>query len=126
MIQIDVKTGLICLVLIALLVLIIVAIVLVIHAITAVKNLNKVTDDASTITGIAATKATEIDGAIGNLGEQMNDLTKAIKGNQNFIGAAANVGKAVASSMSYIRSGERAEKAEKKRDSGRSRKRTRK
>jgi len=105
MITIDVKYTLICLVLIALFVLLIYLAVLAKNLITTVKNTNKVIEDASVVSGIASDKATELDDIVGDLTGAVNDVTKAMKGNQSLIGALTNMAKAIASTVSYVKSG---------------------
>jgi len=103
MITIDVKYTLICLVLLALFVLIIYLAVLTKNLITTVKNANKVVDDASVVSGIAADKATQLDDIVGDVSGAVSDLTNAMKGNQSLIGALTNVAKAIAATASYIK-----------------------
>lgn len=103
MITIDVKYTLICLVLVALFVLLIYLAVLAKNLIKTVKNANKVIDDASVVSGITADKATQIDDIVGDISGAVEDLTKAMKGNQSLIGALTNVVKAVGATASYFK-----------------------
>lgn len=109
MITIDLKYTLICLVFVALIILLIFLCVLAKNLITTVKNMNKVIDDASVVSGIASDKAMQVDGIVGDLGSALNDLTAAMKGNQSLVGAMTNVAKAAASTVSYFKSSDPAE-----------------
>lgn len=91
MITIDVKTLLIYLVFIALIILLVYLTVLTKNMIKTVKETNKILEDTSVITGIAADRATEVDEIVGNVSDAVADVTKSIKGNQNVIGAMTNL-----------------------------------
>ena len=99
MITIDLKYTLVCLVLIALFVLLIMLAVLVKNLVSTIKNLNKVVDDASTVSKVASDRASQVDGIVGDLGE----VTTAMKGNRSLIGAVTNLAKAVSSMFAYFR-----------------------
>ncbi len=103
MITIDLKYTLICLVLFALFVLLIALVILVKNLISAVRNLNKVIDDASVVSQVASERVSQVDGIVGDLGEALNQVVEAMKGNRSLIGAVTNVAKAVSSTLSYFR-----------------------
>ena len=75
MITIDLKYTLVCLVLIALFVLLIMLAVLVKNLVSTIKNLNKVVDDASTVSKVASDRASQVDGIVGDLGEALGEVT---------------------------------------------------
>ena len=104
MITIDVKLALICLVLIAVFVLLIFLIVLVKNAITTIKNVNKITEDAAVITAIAKEKTVDINDLLSDFKSAGQDLVEAIKGKKNLLGAIANLAKAGASVVAYVKS----------------------
>lgn len=106
MITIDVKDLLICLVLIALIVLLIILCVVAKNLITTVKELNRVLEDTEVVTNVVQERTTQLDGAVGDLGIAVADVTRAMEGNQSLIGALTNVGKATASVISYLKSDE--------------------
>lgn len=126
MITIDVKYTLICLVLLALFVLLVYLAVLAKNLITTVKNANKVVEDAAVVSGIASDKATQLDDIVGDLSSAVDDITKAMKGNQNLIGALTNMAKAVASTVSYVKKGNDPDESEAAETKGKQRKRGRK
>ena len=95
---------LICLVLIALIVLLIILAVVAKNLITTVKELNRVLEDTTVVTNVLQERTTEVNGIVGDLGAAVDDVTKAMQGNQSLVGALTNVGKAVASTVSYIKS----------------------
>lgn len=103
MITIDLKYTLVCLVLIALFVLLIMLAVLVKNLVSTIKNLNKVVDDASTVSKVASDRASQVDGIVGDLGETLGEVTTAMKGNRSLIGAVTNLAKAVSSMFAYFR-----------------------
>ena len=74
MITIDLKYTLVCLVLIALFVLLIMLAVLVKNLVSTIKNLNKVVDDASTVSKVASDRASQVDGIVGDLGEALGEI----------------------------------------------------
>ncbi len=104
MITIDVKDMLVCLALVALIVLLILLCVVAKHLITTVKELNRVLDDTTVVTNVVQERTTQINGAVGDLGIAVGDVTKAMQGNQSLVSALTNVGKAVASAVSYLKS----------------------
>ena len=105
-VTINLQTALICLLLLALVVFVIFLTVLVAQAIPSVKNLKKITSDATQLTDIAANKATDLDGLISDLGSSVHDLSGAMRSNQGFVAAAGHVGKAVSSTISYMKGAE--------------------
>jgi len=109
MITIDVKTTLICLVLVALLVLIIYLCVMVKNLIVTLKKANQVIDDASVVSGIASDKATEIDGMVGDIGDAVTGVVKAVKGNENLIGTLTNLAKGIGALVSVLKKDEKSD-----------------
>ena len=93
-ITIDIKSALIYLLYLALIILVVFVTIFFKHLITTLKTTNKVLQDATVVSKIAANRASEIDGAIGDLKEAAADISQAVKGQQNLIGAAANLIKA--------------------------------
>lgn len=125
MITIDVKYTLICLVLLALLVLIVYLAILAKNLITTVKSANKVVEDAAVVSGIASDKATQLDDIVGDVSGAVEDITKAMKGNQSLIGALTNMAKAIASAVSYIKKGSDPDDADSAETKSRQRRRNR-
>lgn len=125
MITIDVKYTLICLVLLALLVLIVYLAILAKNLITTVKSANKVVEDAAVVSGIASDKATQLDDIVGDVSGAVEDITKAMKGNQSLIGALTNMAKAIASAISYIKKGSDPDDADSAETKSRQRRRNR-
>ena len=125
MITIDVKYTLICLVLLALLVLLVYLAILAKNLITTVKSANKVVEDAAVVSGIASDKATQLDDIVGDVSGAVEDITKAMKGNQSLIGALTNMAKSIASAISYIKKGSDQDDAESTEPKSRQRRRNR-
>lgn len=103
MITIDLKYTLICLVLIALFVLLIILAKLALNLISTLKNVDKILEDTSVISGVASDKASQVDGIVGDFSSALGDVTGAMKGNQNLIGAITNMAKAISSTVSYFK-----------------------
>ena len=99
MITIDLKYTLICLVLIALFVLLIILAKLALNLISTLKNVDKILEDTSVVSGVASDKASQVDGIVGAIG----DITGAMRGNQNLVGAITNMVKAISSAVSYFK-----------------------
>lgn len=97
MITIDVKYTLFCLLVAALFVLVVYLIILAKNLVKTVKETNKILKDASVISGIAADKAVELDGVIDDVQSAVADISQAVKGQQNLIGAVTNLVKACGS-----------------------------
>lgn len=126
MITIDIKTLLIYLVLAALVVFIIYLVLLVKKLISTLKELDKtlgevdttlgktdkILDDTGVVTGIAADKAVQLDGAITDVTSFVSGVTEEANGKQGLIKTGINVGKAAASTASYFK--EKKEKEEEK------------
>ncbi len=97
MITIDVKYTLFCLFFAALIVLVVYLVILAKNLVKTVKETNKILKDASVISGIAADKAVELDGVIDDVQLAVADISQAVKGQQNLIGAVTNLVKACGS-----------------------------
>ena len=102
MITIDLKYTLICLVLIALFVLLIILAKLALNLISTLKNVDKILEDTSVVSGVASDKASQVDGIVGDLSSAIGDITGAMRGNQNLVGAITNI-KAISSAVSYFK-----------------------
>lgn len=103
MITIDLKYTLICLVLIALFVLLIILSKLALNLISTLKNVDKILEDTSVVSGVASDKASQVDGIVGDLSSAIGDITGAMRGNQNLVGAITNMVKAISSAVSYFK-----------------------
>ena len=104
MVTIDLKYALLCLVFLALIVLIVVLVIVAVHLITTVKELNRVLEDTKVVTNVAQERVTQVDGIVDDLGIALGDVSDAMKGNQNLIGAVTNIAKAASSTASYFKS----------------------
>ncbi len=104
MITIDLKYTLICLVLIALFVLLIILAKLALNLISTLRSVDRILEDTSVVSGVVSDKASQVDEIVGDLSSTLGDVTDAMKGNRNLIGAITNMAKAVASAVSYFKS----------------------
>lgn len=102
MVTIDVRTTLIWLLLAALVVLVIFLIVAVKNLVTTIKKTNKILEDVSVVSDVAAKKAVEIDGIIGDVQGAVSDIAEAVRGTST-ISAVANVVKAAGSIASTVK-----------------------
>ena len=105
MIQIEIKTALIYLLLVAAVVLVCYLIVVVKNLVTTIKNVNKILEDASVVSGVAAEKSLEVNDMIGDLQAAIADVSSAVKGDSSTFGAVANVAKTAASLKNLFKSG---------------------
>ena len=80
--------------------------------IAAAKHAVQVLADAEVITGIAAEKAQELDGALDNAVETVNVISELVKGNQSTIKAATNAVNSFAGLKGFF-AGKKGEKDEK-------------
>ena len=80
-----------------LIVLIVFAIVLLKKLLGTVERLDKVLDDASVVTEIAAARSKDIDGIVENVSGSVSEISGALKGNSSTIGAVAGFAKSLAS-----------------------------
>ncbi len=103
MITVDVKELLIYLVLAALLVLIIYLIFLVKKLLKTLDETNKVMDDAGVVSGIAANKATQLDGIIDDVSGVVSGIASEANSNQGLIKTATDLGKAATSTLNYFK-----------------------
>lgn len=97
MVTINVKEALMYVLFIALIILVGYLIAMAKHLIKTVKKTNKILDDAAVVSEVAANKAVQVDGVIDDVQSAVADVAKAVKGQQNFIGAATNFVKAIGS-----------------------------
>ena len=102
-IDIDIKTALIYLLLVAAVVLVCFLIVAVKNLVTTIKNVNKILEDASVVSSVAAEKSLEINDMIGNIQAAVADVSSAVKGDSSTFGAVANVAKTAASLKNLFR-----------------------
>ena len=102
MVTIDVRTTLIWLLLAALVVFVIFLIVAVKNLVTTIKKTNKILEDVSVVSDVAAKKSVEIDGIIGDVQGAVSDIAEAVRGTST-IGAVANVVKAAGSIASTVK-----------------------
>jgi len=97
MITIDIKSALIYLLLVAGIILIGYLIVVAKNLVTTIKELNKILEDTSVITNVAAERSVEVNGMIDDIQSAVADVSQAVKGEVGVIGSFANVTKAVLS-----------------------------
>jgi hypothetical protein len=87
-------------VLLALLVLLIILCVVAVKLITTVEELNKVLDDTSVVSEVAANTATQVDGIVADVGSAANQLkVRATDG--SVVGTVTSVARAVNSVAGY-------------------------
>ncbi|MGN0658858.1 MAG: hypothetical protein ACI4LA_04560 [Emergencia sp.] len=102
-VTIDVKSALIFLLLAALIVLVVYLIIIARNLVKTIKETNKILEDASVISGVAAEKSVQIDGIVSDVQSAVSDLSQAVKGQQNMMGAAANLVKALGSLVAIFK-----------------------
>ena len=103
MITINVQTALVGILLLALIILVIFLILLARKLMVTVDNINRITSDAGEVSQILASRSTEVNDVVGDLGSALNGISSAMQGNQNLVGAITNLGKAVASMANYVK-----------------------
>lgn len=94
-ITIDVKAALICLLLIALIVFVVYLIILAKNLVKTINQTNKILEDSSVISGVAAEKTVQIGEIVDDVKSVVVDLAQAVKGEQKPIAALSNIVKAV-------------------------------
>lgn len=104
MITIDIKTALIYLLLVAAVVLVCYLIVVAKNLVTTIKNVNKILEDASVVSGVAAEKSLEVNDMIDNIQTAVADVSSAVKGDASTFGAVANIAKTAASLRNLFKS----------------------
>ncbi len=114
MITIDVKTALIYLLLAAAVVLVCYLIVVVKNLVTTIKNVNRILEDASVVSGVAAEKSLELNDMLSNVQAAVADVSSAVKGDSSTFGAVANVAKTAASLKNLFKSDKSKKKKKKK------------
>ncbi len=102
-VDIDIKTVLIYLLLVAAVVLVCYFIVVAKNLVTTIKNLNKILEDASVVSGVAAEKSLEVNDMIDNIQSAVADVSSAVKGDASTFGAVANITKTLASLKNLFR-----------------------
>ena len=113
MITIDIKAAFIYVLLIAAIILMGYLVVVAKNFVTTIKELNKILEDVSVISGVAAERSVEVDGMIDDVQSAVADLSQAVKGEVGTIGAFVNMTKAIASMTALFKS-DRPKKKEKK------------
>ena len=113
MITIDIKTALIYLLLVAAVVLVCYLVVIAKNLVTTIKNLNRILEDASVVSGVAAEKSLEVNDMIGNVQMAIADVSNAVKGDASTFGAVANVAK-TAASLKHLFKTDKSKKKKKK------------
>ena len=103
MVTIDIKATLVYLLFAALIVLVIYLIIIAKNLVKTIKETNKILRDASVISGIAADKAEQLDVMVGDVQSAVADISKAVKGQQNLVGAVSNIVKAFGSLAAIFR-----------------------
>ena len=111
MVTIDVRTTLIWLLLAALVILVVYLIVAVKNLVTTIKKTNKILEDVSVVSEVAAKKAVEVDEIVGDVHGVVSDLAKAVQGTST-IGAVTNVVKAAGSVASTVKQNKEKNKVE--------------
>ena len=112
-IDIDIKTALIYLLLVAAVVLVCYLIVVVKNLVTTIKNVNRILEDASVVSGVAAEKSLELNDMISNVQAAVADVSSAVKGDAGTFGAVANVAKTAASIKNLFKSDKKKKKKKK-------------
>jgi hypothetical protein len=86
------------------------AIILIIYLVVLLKNLlqtvkktNSILEDASVVTNITATRATEVNGAVSDLTSSLGAMANGFKGNQSFMTAASTLVNAIGSLKSLLK-----------------------
>lgn len=102
-ITLSLKDLLLVLIFIALIVLICYLIIFFKNMITTIKETNKILEDTKVVTGIAADKAVEIDGMVGDITSTVTSLTDLLKGNQSVVAAFSNLVNAVGSLATIVK-----------------------
>ena len=103
MVTIDVKTTMIYLLLLAAIVLAGYLIIIAKNLVTTIKELNKILEDTSVVTGVAAERSVEVNGMIDDLQGAVADVSQAVRGEVGSIGAVVNVVKAAASLKEFFK-----------------------
>ena len=75
--------------------------------------MNKILEDASVVSGVAAEKSLEVNDMIANVQTAIADVSSAVKGDSSAFGAVANVAKTAASLKNLFKS-EKPKKKKKK------------
>lgn len=86
------------------------AIILIIYLAILLKNLlqtvkktNRILDDATVVTNITATRATEVNGAVSDLAGALSSVANSFKGNQNTMAAFSTLVNAIGSLKSLLK-----------------------
>lgn len=114
MITIEVKTALLYVLLVAAIVLVGYLALVVKNLVTTIKEVNKILGDVSVVSGVAADKAVQLDGLVGDVQAAVADLSQAVVGEQSTVGAVSNLAKSVSSLVSICKSGKSSKKKAKK------------
>ena len=95
MITIDVKTLLICLLLIAITVLVVFLVVAAAHLIKTLKSLTKVLSDVEVVSDIAAERTRQVDGIVDDVTTTISGVTNKLKGDQGILKAISIIASAI-------------------------------
>lgn len=86
------------------------AIILIVYLVVLLKNLlqtikktNEILEDASVVSNITATRATEVNGAVSEVAGALGAVANGFKGNQNFMTAFSTLVNAAGSLKSLLR-----------------------
>ena len=93
-ITIDLKMLLLIIICVAVVVLAVYLVKLLKKLTVTMENANKVLEDVSVMTEIAANRSKDVDGIISNVSESVSGIAEAVKGKQNALAALAAVIKA--------------------------------
>lgn len=93
-ITIDLKMLLLIIICVAVVVLAVYLVKLLKKLTVTMENANKVLEDVSVMTEIAANRSKDLDGIISNVSESVSGIAEAVKGKQNALAALAAVIKA--------------------------------
>lgn len=84
-------------------VLLIYAIMLLRKLLGTLKQVDEILTDTQTVTNIAAERVQQADGIVGDLGESVAVMVKAVKGNQSTVAALTHITDAVSSLVGILR-----------------------
>ena len=79
------------------------------------KEVDVILKDSQVVTSIAADKATKVDGIIDGVGDTVETVVNAMKGNQNVVNAATSIVNAVSSLTGMLKKGEMKQRRKKSR-----------
>ena len=83
--------------------------------IETLKEVDVILKDSQVVASIAADKATKVDGIIDGVGDTVETVVNAMKGNENVVNAATSVVNAVSSLTGMLKKGEMKQRRKKSR-----------